>query len=646
MSRNRNYRSFGYSPLEDRRLLAVSSVFDSDTGILSIFGDSTANIVNVQQSGTFLDITGDLNAQYDAADVSLIQFFGAAGDDFFENFTDIDTLAVGHAGNDELRTAGGTDRLFGGDGDDLLVSTGGNDRLLGNDGVDVLFGGDGDDVIFGLQGDDELNGEAGDDTLVAGFGDDIVFGGNGNDLVFGHFGFDQIYGGAGNDRLFGQDDGDFIQGDDGDDVVRGGRGVDELNGNNGNDRILGDEDNDTIYGNDGNDIIFAGAGDDIVRGGAGNDLLFANSGDDDVRGEAGNDILRGNAGNDTLDGGDNADRIAGDDGDDFIIGGGANDTVLGDDGNDTIVADSNDRARGGAGNDILQLSDLSNDIAIFSGNYSNYVVTLSGDTLVVHDTTGADGQDLITGADSFQFADGSREARAEVTRRVYIQPIIVSDSNGSNTAEFFGNAEQEFEIKRLIDEIYLQAGVDVEWLDARSTNNTFFNEGTGSGTRTQSDLNTIITNGDNSGVGNSDPLVLDIYFVNRVPGFGTLSENSANGLAFVGGNGVAMHTGDNLPGFSGGQSVVARVAAHEIAHNFGLEHVNDGPNLMDAGDELTNSQISTILNSSFAQTSFAGSTGGDSGGSGNSGGTGATSGGSGSTDTWAGCSCPMCTSVV
>lgn len=638
MSRNLKSRNFSYSPLEDRRLLAVSSTFDSGTGVLSFFGDATANTINVQQTGNFLEITGDLTAQHEAADVSLIQFFGAAGDDFFQNFTDIDTLAVGHEGNDELRTAGGTDQLFGNDGDDLLVSLGGNDRLIGNDGVDVLYGGDGDDALFGLLGDDELNGEAGDDTLVAGFGDDVVFGGNGDDLVFGHFGFDRIFGGAGNDRLFGQDDGDFIQGDDGNDVVRGGRGVDELHGNDGDDRILGDEENDTIFGNDGLDIIFAGSGDDIVRGGAGNDLLFANSGDDDLRGEAGNDILRGNEGNDTLDGGDNADRIAGDDGDDLIIGGGANDTVLGDDGNDTIIADSNDRAFGGAGDDILQLSDLSNDIAFFAGDYSDYVVTQSGDTLVVHDTTGADGQDRITGADTFQFADGSREARAEVTRRVYIQPIVVSNNNGSNTAVFFGNEEQEFEIQRRIDEIYLQAGVDVEWLEARSTNNTFFNQGNGSGTRNQSDLNRIINDGDSFGVGNTDPLVIDIYFVNRVPGFETLPQNTANGLAFVGANGIAMHTGDNLPRFSNGQSVVARVAAHEIAHNLGLDHVSDQENLLDNGDELNNSQISTILNSSFAQTSFTGSTGGN-----GSGGSGSTSGGSGSTDNWPGCSCPMCT---
>ena len=597
---NKKNHNLSYSPLEGRRLLAVSSVLDA--GTLTIFGDSDANIVNVQQSGSFLTVSGDHSAQFDVADVSLVRFFGSAGDDFFQNFTDIDTIAAGQDGNDEIRTAGGTDQIFGNDGDDFLLSTGGNDRIVGNDGVDVLFGGDGDDSIFGLGGDDELNGEAGDDVLVAGFGDDVVHGGSGDDLVFGHFGNDQIFGGAGNDRLFGQDDDDTIQGDSGDDVVRGGVGVDTLGGNTGNDRILGDEGADTINGGEGNEIVFGGQGDDIIRGGDGNDLLFAGEGDDDVQGQAGNDILRGSGGDDLLDGGDNADRIAGDDGNDRIIGGGANDTVLGDDGDDTIIADSNDRATGGAGDDTLQLSDLSSDSAVYLGDQANYVVTQSGDALVVHDTTGADGQDIVTGADSLLFTDGRRAAAAEVSQRIFVQPIIASDSDGSNTAVYFGDSDQEFEIKRRVDEIYLQAGVDVEWLDEISINSTFVNFGSGPGTRPEADLDTIVDDGDDSGVGSSNPLVIDLYFVDRVPGFRLLNRNTANGLAFVDANGIAIHIGDNLPGTENGRGVAARVAAHEIAHNLGLTHVEDPTNLLDEGEELTNSQIATSLSSPFTQT--------------------------------------------
>ena len=599
MARNNRTRKHDYSCLEDRRLLAVTAgLFE---GTLSIRGDAGANIVNVQQSGSSLTITGDNSFSFNAADVSYIEFFGAAGDDFFENFTSIDTLAVGHDGNDTLRTADGTDRIFGGNGNDLLVSTGGNDRLVGNDGVDVLFGGDGDDAIFGLDGDDELYGEAGDDVLVAGFGDDVVYGGGDDDLVYGHFGADQIFGGDGNDRLFGQSDDDHIQGDAGDDVVRGGIGVDVLEGNVGNDRILGDEGDDTISGGAGNETVFAGEGNDVVQGGDGNDRIFGGQGDDEIFGEAGNDTIRGNSGDDTLNGGDNADRLAGDDGDDHLVGGSANDTVIGDAGVDTIVADSNDWVRGGAGDDILQLSSLDSDTAVYNGNYSNFVVTQSGDSLIVRDTTGVDGQDIVTGADNFQFSDGIRTAAAEVTRRVFVQPIVVSNDDGSNTATFFGDAAEEFDIVRQIDEIYLQAGIDVEWLTTRTTNSTFFNFGSDLGTRPQSDLNAVVAQGDNIGVGNSDPLVLDLYFVNRVPGFQVLTANSANGLAFVDGSGITMHTGENLLEFANGRSLVARVAAHEIAHNLGLSHVNDDSNLLDDGTELYDSQIAIARASQFSQ---------------------------------------------
>lgn len=599
MSRKKN-RKNEYCVLEGRRLLAVSTTLTGST--LSIQGDASANTIRVEAVGNFIDVVGDTTARFNASDITTIEFFGAAGDDFFENTTDIDTLAVGQAGNDELVTAGGTDRLFGGDGNDTLISTGGNDRLIGNNGEDVLFGGDGNDAIFGLGGNDELHGGDGNDNLVAGFGDDVVFGGDGNDLVFGHFGNDQIFGEGGDDNLFGQNDDDFISGGEGNDNIRGNGGDDTLEGNNGDDRLLGDADNDQIEGGDGDEIIFGGNGDDTLIGGNGNDLLFAGNGNDEVFGNAGNDVLRGNLGNDTLSGGDNADRIAGDGGDDFLDGGTASDVVLGNAGNDTIVGASRDRVTGGAGDDLIDLGSGDGDIVNFSQNFADYVVTQSSDALVVRDTTGNDGQDIITGADTAVFADGSRTAEAEVTRRVFIQPIVVSDSNGTNTAESFGDSETQFEIERLIDEIYLQAGIDVEFLPENTTNNTFFNTGTGTGTRNQFDLPTIVTTGDRSGLGSIDPLVLDLYFVNRVPGFTTVSASTANGLAFVGGSGIALHTGENLLNSDAGLALIARVTAHEIGHNLGLNHVSGSNNLLGSGTDLNASQIAAVQSSRFSQT--------------------------------------------
>ncbi|MEM7475477.1 MAG: FG-GAP-like repeat-containing protein [Planctomycetota bacterium] len=189
-----------------------------------------------------------------------------------------------------------------------------------------------------------------------------------------------------------------------------------------------------------------------------------------------------------------------------------------------------------------------------------------------------------------------------IVERVTVQPIIVSNDDGSQTAAYFGNAEQEVDIKALVDQVWAQSGIDVDWLSPNYWNNTFANIGNGnsSDVRPTSDLDAIVAAGDAAGVGHVDPLVLDVYFVEKAAGFATLSQNTANGLAYVGANGITMHVGDNLVGFQGGKEVVARVTAHEIGHNLGLPHVVDAANLMDDGEQLTTSQTNTSLASQFS----------------------------------------------
>lgn len=193
-----------------------------------------------------------------------------------------------------------------------------------------------------------------------------------------------------------------------------------------------------------------------------------------------------------------------------------------------------------------------------------------------------------------------------ITMQVTVNPVILSNTGGSNQAEFFGNTFQQPDIEGYINEIWAQAGIQISFQTPEYWNNTFANVGSSS-PRPTSDLGTIVTNAAVAGHIDPDPNVINMFFVEIAAGFSDVGENSANGLAYIGGNGVTQHVGDNLVGFKAGQEVIASVVAHEIGHNLGLPHLVGIENLMqpggspNPGERLNASQISVARSSSFSQ---------------------------------------------
>jgi Ca2+-binding RTX toxin-like protein len=292
---------------------AVGGTFS--TGVLSVFGDSLNNNVEVSRNaaGNILVNGGAVvvnGGTPTVANTNLIQVFGQGGNDVITLNESNGALPranlFGGVGNDTITGGSGNDQLFGQTGNDTLLGKGGNDALFGGAGNDVLTGGDADDQMFGEAGDDRMIWNPGDDS-------DLMEGGAGNDTA-------EINGGNGAENFTATANGTRVRFDrldpapfavdigtteklvlnmnGGDDTfsatgnlaslisvtVDGGAGNDTILGSNGADTLLGGDGNDFIDGQQGTDVAFLGAGDDVFQWDPGD-------GNDTIEGQAGLDTM-------------------------------------------------------------------------------------------------------------------------------------------------------------------------------------------------------------------------------------------------------------------------------------------------------------------------------------------------------------------
>ncbi|MEM0896260.1 MAG: PEP-CTERM sorting domain-containing protein [Verrucomicrobiota bacterium] len=173
-----------------------------------------------------------------------------------------------------------------------------------------------------------------------------------------------------------------------------------------------------------------------------------------------------------------------------------------------------------------------------------------------------------------------------------INPIIVS-GNAGIPATFFGDSTQQATIEGFIDTIMSQAGIDVEWLVPQTYQNEFLYNATARQLNQFEPLTPV-------GIVNTVPEVVNMWFVNAVPGALAPGYGSINGIAIVDGEGAAVSAHPSLLTDFGvaGLEAIAGVTAHELVHNLGLDHITDTNNLLNVpvvGHELTAGQVSTIF---------------------------------------------------
>jgi subtilisin-like proprotein convertase family protein len=347
----------------------------SELGIQKTYLDVSHYEIEVQGGDKFFYAENGADSNLDVGSQGYSVAYGEDGKDYFYTTTDAAVHMEGWGGDDTLIGGVGADFLYGGIGSDSLVA---------GDGDDVLVV-DGDDVF--------IDGGAGRDSVIIDVNENTIidFTNTNVESVQGSFYNDQItYNTALDIEVFGGSGNDHIIVSDGEDLLSGGNG------------------NDTLIAGGGDDFIFGDAGDDVVFGGDGDDIIYGDAALGD--GSTGSDILYGGDGNDTL--------IA--------------DAEIHHDLNGKEIVDNIEEASntlvGGKGDDFIK-GGLGNDVAIYSGDKSDYEVLVERGYAIVRDLRTVaenDGVDILSKIDELRFADQT------VILDTNLAPEAVHDMNAGN----------------------------------------------------------------------------------------------------------------------------------------------------------------------------------------------------------------------
>ncbi|MGO4706765.1 calcium-binding protein, partial [Microvirga sp. 2MCAF38] len=357
--------------------------------------------------------------------------------------------------------------------ENLALTGSANLNGTGNALNNVITGNSGDNILDGGAGADEMRGGAGNDIYIVDDAGDLVIenADEGVDTVRASVSYvlganveNLVLRGTADLAGTGNAISNVIVGNSGNNVLDGGEGADELRGGAGNDLYIVDHEGDRV-------IEYAGEGDDTVEASVSfvlaaniEKLVLTGSGDIDGTGNAMSNVIVGNDGNNVLDGGAGADELRGGAGNDTYIVDDAVDLVIenADEGIDTVQAslsytlidqvenliltgsanlggtgnalnnvitgNSGDNTlQGGQGDDTLD-GGAGENVAVFSGQKSDYTITKNSDGswTVADKRVDHDGTDELRNIQTLKFVDGTVSLTTQPTGP--IAPVVVGGS--------------------------------------------------------------------------------------------------------------------------------------------------------------------------------------------------------------------------